>query len=102
MLDALAIYAGDKELYSDTDEKRDFWTRDEELEALVGPNAIRFNHPDYLWLMSRHKHLQTYGLYPFGNGMWGDQPQWLLDDFATINLYLEWRELRRKYFVQVK
>lgn len=102
MLDALAIYAGDIDPYRDNGEGKDFWDRDVELEKLVGPKVFRLNHHDYRWLLSRHNHLKKFGFYPFGNGMWGDQPQWLLDDFATLDLYLEWREIRRTYFKKAR
>lgn len=93
MLDALAIYAGDTK-------PRQGMDRLNAIEPLVGENVLTLKG-DYLFVLGAHRRFTEHGFYPFGNGMWGEQPQWLLDDFRTIDLYIEYCELRRKLTVTV-
>lgn len=90
MLDALAIYAGDKKSTRGMD-------RFNEIEPLVGEDAITLSG-EYMFVLGAHRRFNEHGFYPFGNGMWADQPQWLIDDFRTIDLYIEYCELRRSLY----
>lgn len=93
MLDALAIYAGDTKPKQGMD-------RLNEIEPLVGEDSLTL-HGDYAFVLGAHRRFSEHGFYPFGNGMWADQPQWLIDDFRTIDLYIEYCELRRSLMVRV-
>lgn len=93
MLDALAIYAGDAKPKQGMD-------RLNEIEPLVGEDVLALNG-DFAFVLGAHRRFSEHGYYPFGNGMWAEQPQWLIDDFRTIDLYVEYCELRRTLMVRV-
>lgn len=52
---------------------------------------------DYAQVIHWFGTFQQHGVYPFGRGVWEDQPEWLLTDFETIGLLQERQELRRKH-----
>lgn len=94
MLHALAVYAGDEKPYA---HEMDRLT---ELEPLVGESVLTLNG-DYGFVLAAHRRYNEHGRYPFGSGGWSEQPQWLLDDFRSVDLYIEFCELRRKLTIKV-
>lgn len=51
---------------------------------------------DYVQVMNWHNTYQVHGVYPFGRGTWEDQPEWLLQDFRTLELKQEVVDLQKK------
>lgn len=65
--------------------------RQQELNTAIANYGL---HGDLEMLLRTFDDYRRFGVYPFGRGVWEDQPSWLLEDFETLALVKEATELQ--------
>ncbi len=80
-------------------------TADDEINRVLELDDLLENYGfcgPFPQVLTWYNTYQQFGRYPFGNGVYGEQPAWLLEDFQTLELLQERQRLFEKHAKQAR